>query len=64
LVGAGAVVTADVPDYAIVAGAPARRIGDVRDRKRAKSVMQRAAFQPETSDDAADPVNNTPPVTK
>ena len=32
LVGAGAVVTKDVADYAIVAGVPARVIGDVREK--------------------------------
>ena len=32
LVGAGAVVANDVPDFAIVAGVPARVIGDVRNR--------------------------------
>jgi UDP-2-acetamido-3-amino-2,3-dideoxy-glucuronate N-acetyltransferase len=34
LIGAGAVVTKDVPDHAVVAGVPARRIGDARRPKR------------------------------
>ena len=33
MIGAGAVVTKDVGDYAIVAGVPARVIGDVRERR-------------------------------
>ena len=34
LVAAGAVVTKDVPDYALVAGVPAQIIGDVREHAR------------------------------
>jgi acetyltransferase-like isoleucine patch superfamily enzyme len=36
LVGAGAVVTGDVPDYAIVVGVPARVVGDVREQAAGK----------------------------
>lgn len=38
LIGAGAVVTTDVQDYAIVAGVPARVVGDVRDRANSSAV--------------------------
>ena len=34
LVGAGAVVTRDVADFAIVAGVPAKQIGDVREKSK------------------------------
>jgi UDP-2-acetamido-3-amino-2,3-dideoxy-glucuronate N-acetyltransferase len=40
LVGAGAVVTHDVPDYAIVAGVPARVLGDTRDPRPGKHSPQ------------------------
>ncbi|MBK8175975.1 MAG: N-acetyltransferase [Rhodospirillales bacterium] len=43
LVGAGAVVTRDVPPYAIVAGVPARVIGDVRVPERGDVRREEAA---------------------
>lgn len=42
LVGAGAVVTGDVADYAIVAGVPARVIGDVRERTNDARVISKS----------------------
>jgi acetyltransferase-like isoleucine patch superfamily enzyme len=42
LVGAGAVVTTNVPDYAIVAGVPARVIGDTRDVRVALAPVKHA----------------------
>ena len=36
MIGAAALVVTDVPDHAIVAGAPARVIGDVREREKSR----------------------------
>jgi len=49
LVGAGAVVTKDVPDHAIVAGNPARVIGDTQHHEKAR----RDAARPRAETDTA-----------
>lgn len=44
LVGAGAVVTSDVADYSIVAGVPARVIGDVRQRRHQATEVSKSDY--------------------
>lgn len=50
IVGAGAVVIDNVPDYAIVAGVPAKVVGDVRDRSANFTVSNNDFCLPKRSD--------------
>ncbi|AKG23982.1 acyltransferase [Calothrix sp. 336/3] len=45
MIGAGAVVTYDVPDYAIVVGVPGRIVGDVRDKEKITVSGDRATLR-------------------